>query len=101
MSQHISRRRLLRSAIKSGVGFAVLRQLNVAPVRVLASCQPKTDRADTDFRPAFARLDDFIAGHMRDVGAPRMTLALANREGLLRTSRSEERRVGKECRSWW
>ena len=63
MSQHISRRRLLRSAIKSGVGFAVLRQLNVAPVRVLASYQPKTDRADTDFRPAFARLDDFIAGH--------------------------------------
>jgi len=86
MSQHISRRRLLRSAIKSGVGFAVLRQVNVAPVRVLASYQPKTGRPDNDFRPAFARLDDFIAAHIREVGAPGMTLALAIREGLLRTS---------------
>jgi hypothetical protein len=31
-------------------------------------------------------LDEFIAAHLRDVGAPGMTLALATRAGLLRAS---------------
>jgi CubicO group peptidase (beta-lactamase class C family) len=37
-------------------------------------------------QPLFARLDEYIAGHMRQVGAPGMTLALANRDGLIRVS---------------
>ena len=37
-------------------------------------------------QPLFARLDEYIARHMRETGAPGMTLALANREGLIRAS---------------
>src|ERR1043165_8113948 len=37
-------------------------------------------------QPLFARLDEFIARHMREIGAPGMTLALANRDGLIRVS---------------
>ncbi|HEY3579364.1 MAG TPA: serine hydrolase domain-containing protein, partial [Pyrinomonadaceae bacterium] len=37
-------------------------------------------------QPLFARLDNYIARHMREVGAPGMTLALANRDGLIRVS---------------
>jgi CubicO group peptidase (beta-lactamase class C family) len=37
-------------------------------------------------QPLFARLDEYIARHMRETGAPGMTLALANREGLIRVS---------------
>ena len=37
-------------------------------------------------QPLFARLDEYIARHMRETGAPGMTLALANRDGLIRVS---------------
>ncbi|HEX6283297.1 MAG TPA: serine hydrolase domain-containing protein [Pyrinomonadaceae bacterium] len=37
-------------------------------------------------QPLFARLDEFIARHMRETGAPGMMLALANRNGLVRAS---------------
>lgn len=37
-------------------------------------------------QPLFARLDEYIARHMRETGAPGMTLALANRNGLIRAS---------------
>ena len=37
-------------------------------------------------QPLFAKLDEFIARHMRETGAPGMTLALANRNGLIRAS---------------
>jgi CubicO group peptidase (beta-lactamase class C family) len=37
-------------------------------------------------QPLFTRLDEFIARHMRDIGIPGMTLALANRDGLIRVS---------------
>ena len=37
-------------------------------------------------QPVFAKLDEYIARHMRETGAPGMTLALANRDGLIRAS---------------
>ena len=37
-------------------------------------------------QPLFARLDEYIARHMRETGAPGLTLALANRAGLIRVS---------------
>lgn len=37
-------------------------------------------------QPLFAKLDDYIARHMRETGAPGLTLALANRDGLVRVS---------------
>ena len=87
MSLHLSRRTLLRGAIKGGVGLVVLRQLDRGPLRAFAVRPPDTSNADeARFRTAFARLDQFIAAHLRDVGAPGMTLALATRDGPLRTS---------------
>ncbi len=43
-------------------------------------------RRHTRVQPLFARLDEYIARHMRETGAPGMTLALANRDGLIRAS---------------
>ena len=37
-------------------------------------------------QPLFTRLDEFIARHMREISLPGMTLALANRDGLIRVS---------------
>jgi CubicO group peptidase (beta-lactamase class C family) len=37
-------------------------------------------------QPLFARLDEYIARHMRETGAPGLMLSLANRDGLIRVS---------------
>ena len=37
-------------------------------------------------QPLFAKLDEYIARHMRETVAPGMTLALANRDGVIRVS---------------
>jgi D-alanyl-D-alanine carboxypeptidase len=86
MHQLISRRTLLTGAIKTGVGLVVLKQLHTG-VPAFAFAPAKAAIADDQrFQPALARLDEFIAAHLRDVGAPGMTLALATRNGLLRAS---------------
>lgn len=38
------------------------------------------------FQTVFQRLDDFVARHMSEMGLPGMTLALADRKGLIRSS---------------
>lgn len=73
---NLSRRKFLSGAAKSAAAVSVLR--SVVPARAL-------DQAAA-VQPVFARLDEFIARHMRETGAPGMTLALANREGLIRVS---------------
>lgn len=83
MTTNISRRTLLSGAIKTGLGFAVLKQLDIGGLPALAMTSVVDDAR---FAPALARLDEFIAAHMADVGAPGMTLALATRDGLLRAS---------------
>lgn len=85
MSQRISRRTLLTGAIKTGAGIAIS---GLAPSLTLGLL-PRPAKGAQDnarFLPAFAELDKFIAAHMTDVGAPGLTLALANRDGLLRAS---------------
>ena len=72
---NISRRRFLSTSAKSAVAVSVL---NSFPTTVFAQ--------SAAVQPAFAKLDEFIARHMRETGAPGMTLALANREGLIRAS---------------
>jgi CubicO group peptidase (beta-lactamase class C family) len=87
MSQRITRRQLLGDGMKAGIGLALWKGLNLGTVPALAFTPAKVSAQDTArFQPAFARLDEFIAAHMRDIGAPGMTLALANRDGLLRAS---------------
>jgi CubicO group peptidase (beta-lactamase class C family) len=85
MSQLISRRKMLGGAIRSSVGLVVLKDLAFNPESVIAfshAAQATPDR----FQAAYQRLDEYIARHMSEVGAPGMTLALADRKGLLRTS---------------
>ena len=87
MSQRITRRQLLSGGLKAGFGLALWKGLNVGTVSAFAFTPAKAAIADgARFQPAFARLDEFIAAHMRDIGAPGMTLALATRDGLLRAS---------------
>jgi len=84
MTQRISRRTLLAGAIKTGVGLAISQVTPSLTVGLL----PRLVRASTpeDFQIATIRLDEFIAAHLRDIGAPGMTVALATRDGLLRAS---------------
>ena len=87
MSQRITRRHLLGSGIKAGFGFALWNELSLGSVPAFAFTPAQARFADdARFQPAFARLDEFIAAHLRDIGAPGMTLALANRDGLVRAS---------------
>jgi CubicO group peptidase (beta-lactamase class C family) len=81
----ISRRALLRNGFNAGVGLVVFSQLPSIGRPILAACA-NSQRATEQFQPAYKRLDAFIAQHMRETGAPGMTVALADRNGLLRTS---------------
>jgi CubicO group peptidase (beta-lactamase class C family) len=72
----ISRRHFLSTSTKSAVAVTLLHSFT--PARVLAQAAA--------VQPVFARLDEFITRHMRETGAPGLTLALANRDGLVRVS---------------
>ena len=73
---NLSRRKFISTSAKSAVAVTVLRSF--VPARALAQAAA--------VQPLFARLDQYIARHMQETGAPGMTLALANRNGLIRTS---------------
>jgi len=73
---NLSRRKFLSTSAKSALAVTVLRSF--VPARVLAQA--------ASLQPVFARLDEYIARHMTETGAPGMTLALANRDGVIRTS---------------
>ncbi|MCM3904665.1 MAG: beta-lactamase family protein [Pyrinomonadaceae bacterium] len=85
MSTTISRRALLRNGFNAGLGVAVFGGLPGIGRPILAA-SASFQRAADRFQPAYKRLDAFIAQHMNETGAPGMTLALADRNGLLRTS---------------
>src|SRR5215510_6814990 len=73
---NLSRRKFLSTTTKSALAISVLK--SVMPLSALAQ--------SAAVQPVFARLDEFIARHMRETGAPGLTLALANRDGLIRAS---------------
>ena len=72
---NLSRRNFISSSAKSAVAITILRSVPLSAFAQSAAVQP-----------LFARLDEFIARHMRETGAPGLTLALANRDGLVRAS---------------
>ncbi|HYN23735.1 MAG TPA: serine hydrolase domain-containing protein [Pyrinomonadaceae bacterium] len=80
----ISRRALLRNAFNAGVGLVVFSQFPEG--RPILAASANSQRTAERFQPAYQRLDAFIARHMHETGAPGMTVALADRNGLLRTS---------------
>ncbi|HET6973949.1 MAG TPA: serine hydrolase domain-containing protein [Pyrinomonadaceae bacterium] len=73
---NISRRQFLSNSGKAAVAVTLLHSF--VPARALAQAAA--------VQPLFARLDEFITRHMHETGAPGMTLALANRDGLIRVS---------------
>ncbi|MEO7971687.1 MAG: serine hydrolase domain-containing protein [bacterium] len=80
----ITTRQLIVGGLKAGVGLAVLHQFSARPV--IAASVSYERASSPGFHEAYERLDKFIARHLNETGAPGMTLALANRERLLRTS---------------
>lgn len=84
MAKYISRRELLKTGIQAGLGTVVLSNLPGIrrPVYAATNFQKPNER----FQPAFQRLDEFIARHMNEHCAPGMTLAISDRDGLLRSS---------------
>jgi CubicO group peptidase (beta-lactamase class C family) len=82
MTRTISRRALLSTGIKGSIGLVVLKDLAFARPVIATSYGP--DRPD--FQPALQRLDEYIARHMNENGAPGITVALADRKGLIRTT---------------
>jgi CubicO group peptidase (beta-lactamase class C family) len=83
MSPHISRRELLKSGAKAAAALSVLPSFTVE-----AEAQRTRGARRRAGQPsgALARLDEFIERHMRETGAPGMTLALAGRDGAVRVS---------------
>lgn len=79
-----SRRELLSQGIKTSVGLFALPQLILSAPRTSVFAQTAERR--TDFTSAYQRLDEFIARHMKEAGAPGMTVALAARDTSLRSS---------------
>src|ERR1043165_2739711 len=70
----ITRRKFISTSAQTAVAVTILRSV------------PNVFAQSGAVQPVFAKLDDFIARHMHETGAPGLTLALANREGLIRAS---------------
>jgi len=71
---NLTRRKFLSNSAKSAVAVTILHSV------------PSVFAQAAAVQPVFAKLDEFIARHMRETGAPGLTLALANRDGLIRAS---------------
>jgi D-alanyl-D-alanine carboxypeptidase len=80
----ISRRQLIRGGLMAGTGLVVLNQLDGFARPVFAST--KLQRDNTRFTDAYRRLDEYVARHLAEMGAPGLTLALVDRAGTLRVS---------------
>jgi CubicO group peptidase (beta-lactamase class C family) len=81
MSPKLSRRELLKSGAKAAAVMSVLPSLTGE-----AEAQRVRRGAFARKGGAFARLDEYVERHMRETGAPGMTLALADRSGAVRVS---------------
>jgi len=81
----ITRRELINSGIKIGAGLALLHQFPGMVRPVFGAVRESRQTVDR-FQASYPRLDEYIARHMSEVGAPGMTVALADRNGLLRSS---------------
>jgi CubicO group peptidase (beta-lactamase class C family) len=86
MTTRISRRQLIAGGFKAGVGLGLLQQFSAGVRPVIAGSLNYQKASSPSFQAAYQRLDEFIARHMNETGAPGMTVALADRKGLLRAS---------------
>jgi D-alanyl-D-alanine carboxypeptidase len=86
MTIHLSRRKFLSASAKSAIAVAAYNAIQTKAGTVSVNSTISQGTNGTAFQPLFARLDEYIARHMQETGAPGMTLTLANREGPLRIS---------------
>jgi hypothetical protein len=85
MALHLSRRTFLSASAQTAVGALVYSTIEAKGQNVLVqSFLPNAMIQSGAMQPVFAKLDEYIARHMRETGAPGLTLALANHDGLLR-----------------
>jgi CubicO group peptidase (beta-lactamase class C family) len=81
MSAKISRRELLKSGAKAAAALPAL------PALTRGAEAQRVGRGGAARRGgALARLDEYVERHLREAGAPGMTLALADRGGAVRVS---------------
>lgn len=81
MSPKVSRRELLKHGAKAAAALSVLPSLTGE-----AAAQRGRRAGAARKGGALARLDEYVGRHMRETGAPGMTLALADRDGAVRVS---------------
>jgi D-alanyl-D-alanine carboxypeptidase len=86
MSMNLSRRKFLSNTAKSALVVAASGVIEAKGGSVFAKALVPARAQSGAIQPVFARLDEYIARHMRETGAPGMTLALGNRDGLIRAS---------------
>jgi CubicO group peptidase (beta-lactamase class C family) len=86
MSMNLSRRRFLSNSVKSALVVAACGVIEAKGGSVFVNSFAPFAFQSAAVQPVFARLDEYIARHMRETGAPGLTLALANRDGLIRAS---------------
>ncbi len=83
----LSRRSFLSTTAKTAVATIAYTTLKTKGGDVFATTiETQGNGSAAKFQPAFSKLDDYIARHMAELGAPGMTLAIANRDGALRIS---------------
>ena len=83
----LSRRSFLSTTAMSAVATIAYTTIKAKGGDVLATTiDIQGNGSAAKFQPAFSKLDEYIARHMSDIGAPGMTLAIANRDGALRIS---------------
>ncbi|HKZ78021.1 MAG TPA: serine hydrolase domain-containing protein [Pyrinomonadaceae bacterium] len=85
MPRVVSRRKLLRGSAKAALGAIVLKDLDFDAWALSSTSQTVAPQSPR-LRAAFDRLDEFVARHLVETGAPGMTLAIADRNGPLRTA---------------
>src|SRR5919106_6976993 len=80
---NLSRRKFLSNSAKSALVVAASGAMGES---VFVHSVAAASAQSAAVQPVFARLDEYIARHMRETGAPGMTLAIANHDGLIRAS---------------
>lgn len=82
---NLSRRKFLSYSGKSALVVAASGVIDAKGSIFVNSVTPAPAQSAA-VQPLFARLDEYVARHMRETGAPGLTLAIANRDGLIRAS---------------
>ena len=88
MPIHLSRRNFLGATAKAAVAASVYTAIEArgSTVLIQSLIPEEANIQAAAMQPWLAQLDQYIARHMRETGAPGLTLALANRDGLIRAS---------------